>query len=625
MTTKTATASVLRTSTTFPEVDKLEEEILKSTAARWVEFARKTGQTVQFISDPGVGKTSFIRDYCANHLGLNVLSLHLPTLDLDRLSVALPSKSEGNETVLDTAVMTPLLEADVVLLDESRRAKESVRNSIMEMVQNKTIGGIPLKEGVTFILANNWSKESGVMTGGRDLAQESRFKTIELKAKDLPWQVALGATFADVDMSELFRLYTSMESRYPGSSKYVSPRTLEHIVWNILNDLPGEYGLPMLAGPREWIMSEKKGQEPENVTDEIMQSFCHALGKPFHKSSPKYAREALRKVIDQGKSIILQGAPGIGKTEYVKQVTREAGIPTLYWSMQNVNPDEHCVPFPTKDGRLELMLSKSVKPLDGEPYVFIEDEIWRAKPAVQNMLLEINQGSTLGGQPIPVHGVVAMTNPRIINGQRQSVNKPDRAMADRFFVSVDLTEADIPANEYLLNKYGADIAGPFLEWHKEDIDDLGRTYVNKRVLEGMMKIYEHFQDPNELVHGLPYINDEHVAVPLHDLKKRLNNNTPARLSYVLEHKDELQERMAKKSPDGGAEDQEAHVLVYTAITNAERSQLEEPAAFDALADLIGEMDRAHKTAIIRGDKEKLEIYGKLIREATRKQKQAATK
>ena len=101
-------------------------------------------------------------------MGLNVLSLHLPTLDLDRLSVALPSKSEGNETVLDTAVMTPLLEADVVLLDESRRAKESVRNSIMEMVQNKTIGGVPLKEGVTFILANNWSNESGVMTGGRD-------------------------------------------------------------------------------------------------------------------------------------------------------------------------------------------------------------------------------------------------------------------------------------------------------------------------------------------------------------------------------------------------------------------------------------------------------------------------
>ena len=56
MTTKTATASVLRTSTTFPEVDKLEVEILKSTAARWVEFARKTGQTVQFISDPGVGR-----------------------------------------------------------------------------------------------------------------------------------------------------------------------------------------------------------------------------------------------------------------------------------------------------------------------------------------------------------------------------------------------------------------------------------------------------------------------------------------------------------------------------------------------------------------------------------------
>lgn len=600
-------ASMLRPSATFKDVDEMEVEILKSAVARWVTYTWETKDTVQFISDPGVGKTSFVTDYCRNHLGLNVLTLHLPTVDPDRLSVAMPEKADDGSTVLSPSVMDQLLEADVVLLDESRRARESVRNSMMEMVQNKTIGGTPLKEGVAFIVCNNWANESGVMSSGKDFAQESRFKTVELKARDLPWQVALGAAFEDVDLREVFRVYNTLESRYPGATKYLAPRTLEHVIWNIVNDLPGEYGLPLMAGPREWIMSGH-----ENVTDEIMQSFCAALGRTFHKSSPTMARKALHLAINQHKTIMLQGLPGIGKTAYVQQVTDESGIPTNYWSMQNINPDEHVVPFPGANSRLELMLSKVVKPTNGEPYNLIMDEYYRAKPAVLNMALEMTQSRTLGGQPIPVQSVIAMTNPRMINGQRQAVNKPDRAMADRFFISIDLTENDIPANEYLLNKYG-EIAEPFLEWYKEDLDDLGRLLVNKRVLEGMMKIYEFFQDSDELIHGLPYMNDEHVSVSLSDLKTRLRKGQPARLRYVLENKDQFLERLADKSMDGGNNDQEAHVTVYTAMNNAEVSELEK--ASDDLAELVAHMDRTHRVSLVRHAGERQQIMGAILRKA----------
>lgn len=610
-------ASMLKPSATFPNVDELEVEILKTKVARWGTFAWETKLTTQFISEPGVGKTSFVKDYFKHHLGLNVLSLHLPTVDPDRLSVAMPEQTEDGGTVLSPSVMSQLLEADVILLDESRRAKESVRNSMMEMVQNKTIGGTPLKDGVTFIVCNNWSNESGVMSSGRDLAQESRFKTIELKARDLPWQVALGSTFPDIDLKELFKVYNTLDTRFPGASKYVSPRTLEHIIWNIINDLPGEFGLPLMAGPREWIMSEKKGQEPQNVTDEVMQTFCAALGRSFHKSSPQAARRALKLSIEQGKTIMLQGAPGIGKTEYVKQETRETGINTQYWSLQNINPDEHVVPFPGDNSRLDLMLSKVIKPLDGKEYILIADEYYRAKPAVLNMMLEVTQGATLGGQDIPVKTVIAMTNPRMINGQRQSVNKPDRAQADRFFVSIDLTENDIPANEYLLNKY-QDVAEPFLEWYKEDLDDLGRTLVNKRVLEGMMQIYEFFQDSDELQHGLPYINDEHVAVSLTDLKTRLKKGQPARLRYVLEKKDEFAERLADRAPDGGNGDQEAHITVYTAMNNAEASELEK--AKDDLAELVAHMDRTHRVALVRNKGDRQSIMSKILVQASKSKK-----
>lgn len=608
-------ASMLRPSATFPDVDELEVEILKTKVARWCTFAYETKNTVQFLSDPGVGKTSFVRDYSGNHMGLNVLSLHLPTLDLDRLSVAMPEKTDDGSTVLAPSVMSQLLEADVILLDESRRAKPTVRNSMMEMVQNKTIGGVPLKEGVAFIVCNNWSNESGVMTSGTDLAQESRFKTVELKARDLPWQVALGATFAETDLTEAFKVYNTMESRYPGSTAYVSPRTLEHILWNILNDLPGEYGLPLMAGPREWIMSGKKNEEKANVTDEVIQLLCSAVNRPFQKASPAAARKALTKVLEQGKTAILQGLPGIGKTEWVKQQTADTGVPTRYWSLQNINPDEHVVPFPTLDSRLELMLSKDIKPLDGKGYNLIADEYYRAKPAVLNMMLEVTQGKTLGGQDIPLNALVAMTNPRMINGQRQNVNKPDRAQADRFFVSVDLTENDVPANEYLLNKYG-ELAEPFLEWYKEDLDDMGRTLVNKRVLEGMMKIFDFFQDSDELIHGLPYMDDEHVPVSLSDLKTRLKKGQPARLKYVLEKKDEFLERLAERAADGGNADQDAHITVYTAMNNAEASQLED--AQDDLADLVALMDRTHKVALVRNKGERQSIMSKILVQARKR-------
>src|SRR5699024_11323163 len=68
-----------------------------------------------------------------NHLGLNVLTLHLPTLDLDRLSVAMPETAEDGTKVLAPAVMAQLLDADVVLLDESRRAKERSEEHTSEL------------------------------------------------------------------------------------------------------------------------------------------------------------------------------------------------------------------------------------------------------------------------------------------------------------------------------------------------------------------------------------------------------------------------------------------------------------------------------------------------------------
>lgn len=613
MTTTTAEKkqNLLVPSATYPEVEAIEEALLRSDAVRWMDFAIKTKHPVQFISDPGNGKTSFVKGYAAAK-GLKVWHAHCPTLDMDQLSVPIPQDTaDGSDKVLQPSVLNDVLEADLILLDETRRAKDSVRNAVMEMLQEKSIGGVPLKEGVSFIVANNWASESGVMSAGVDLAQESRYITIELKDRDLPWQVALGATFADTDLTDVFDTYNTLERDFPGVSKYLSPRTLEHILWNILNDLPGELGLPLMAGPREWLRNDAG----DNVTDEVMARFAAAVGKPFRKSQPGVAREAILKAIDAGVNVMVQGDPGIGKTSWITSVLREKNINSLYWSLQNVSPDEHVVPFPGKNNRLDFMLSQVVKPLDGAEYVLVGDEFYRAKPAVLNMMLEMTQGATLGGQDIPLRSVVAMTNPREVNGMKMKVNKPDRAMADRFFVSVDVTEGDIPANEYLMEKYG-DIASPFIEWWKEDIDNAGRTLITKRTLEKMIMVFQEFSDPDELEKVKPYMKDEYVPVPLHDLKLRLSKRPVARLKAILEKKDEYVERLAAKAADGGAADQQAHIQVYQAISRAENSEVEK--AHDDLVELVAYMDSAHKTSLLRNlSKDQQKTRSKLVIAAKR--------
>lgn len=615
-TTETTSNGMLRTSTTFPTVDGLEKKMLQSKIAMWCDFALEAGEPVHFISNPGIGKTSFTRDYFAGK-GLNVLSLHLPTTDPDVLSVALPQDGPNGTKVLEPVVLRQLREADVIICDETRRAKESVRNNLMEMIQNKSLGGQALKEGVTFVLLNNWSNESGVSSSGVDLAQESRYITIELRDKDVPWQIALASAFDGTDMTEAFKVYNNLERDFPGISSLMSPRTFEHVMWNILNDLPGELGLPLLAGPRAWLINK----DGDNVTDLVMQKLAAAVNKPFIKTTPEIARKALVRGVQHGKNVMLQGNPGIGKTEYVKQIVREEEINDLYWSMQNVTPDEHVVPFPSGDD-LELMLSKVVQPLDGEPYVLIADEYYRAKAPVLNMMLEVTQGGTLGGQKVPVQAVIAMTNPRMIAGQRQSVGKPDRAMADRFFINVDLKDDDVPANEFLLNKYG-DIASPFVEWWKEDLDDLGRLYTPKRVLEKMIKVFQGLGGDTDLLdYVLPYLKEEYVPVPLHDLKLRLSNRPVARLKAVIEDKDTYIERMNLKTPEGTNADQEAHITVSRAIQLAEVSQLSEKETFDDLVELIAPLDRSHRTALVKGQSgPRLKACSNLVRAAGKLAKQ----
>lgn len=610
--------NLLQTSRTFPKIEEIEKTLIGSKIITMCEYALETGEPVQFISDPGVGKTSFCTSYFRNK-GLNVLLLHMPTIDIDRLSVSIPVDVKDEATghvskVLSPIMMEQLKNADVVIFDEPRRAKPVVRNAMMEILQEKSHGGVPLKEGVIFILCNNNASEGGVNTSGTDLAQESRYITVELKPADLPWQAALAATYKDADLSKVFKRYSELEYTYPGSTKFLSPRTLDHVLWNILNDLPGVYGLPLMAGPREKIMASIKGAKaPKDVTDEIIKGFCSDLGVPFRTPAPGDALRAIQVSTRLGKNIIIQGPPGVGKTSYVVAELQRLGIKNHYWSMQNVNPDEHIVPFP-RDGKLDLMISSVLKPLDGSEYTLIADEYYRAKPSVLNMMLEVTQGATLGGQAIPIRNVIAMTNPRIVAGERQEVGKPDRAQADRFYCSVMVTEEDIPANDYLVKKYG-EVAEIFLAWWKNDLEEAERTKITKRTLEKMIRLWTIFRDMEHVALARPYMQDRYVPVSLVELKRRLKSEDKLTFASVDADKEKYYSDLILRDANGQTTNPDVHLKVNQILNDAEMTTLEKYE--ETAVELLARLDHVYRPGFLKSvpDKKLLNFRSAIIRKA----------
>ena len=586
---------LLQESATFSDkkaLKGLQERFSKSLAVRYLAYARAAKDPLRFISKPGVGKSSLVTQYYRSQ-GLKVVLLHLPTYDPDRSVVAVPVTLDDGSRILDQVIWSDLIEADVVILDELSRAKPATSNMVMEMVQEKTLGGHAMKEGVTFVALDNHQGMSGVVSS-QDLAQASRWTTVELDRRDTPWQLALAQVFKDTDLSKVFDLYNNLEAKYPGVLDYLEPRTLEHVIWNVLQGHPAIWGIPLMAGPRAGLMSADRGKDNlRDVTEEVLRQICAALGRPYLANVPDAASKAIRAALTHGKTLMLQGEPGIGKTAFVEHQVAQSGMRHVYWNLPNIRPDRHVIPFPEGEDRLSLWISEQLNPRDKQPYVMIADEYWRAKPSTSNIMLEVTQGGTIGGMKVPLHTVIAMTNPRETAGVRQNVGRPDRAMADRFFMSVDLTPEDIPANDWMIEKYG-DVAMPFLEWYKEDLDDTARVYISKRVIERMIKSFSFFEDLDHLDNARPMLGNKHVPVGLHDLKTRLRNRPVARLSRVVANEDEYIARLAERAV-GGAADQAAHIEVAEALAKAEITELKKHR--EALVRIMAHLDNQHLTSL----------------------------
>ncbi|MGW5353517.1 AAA family ATPase [Streptomyces sp. NPDC004031] len=532
------------------------------------------GQTGQVFGEHGIGKTATFFSHIAEAYPQAAL-VFVPAANLtpDDLLVNAPVRDpETGELVLRQLVMSQLKPGRpfVLLIDDSLQAGETIQSQLMQVACNWTLGEYDLRAlgCVGVFLTDN---ESLAETAARrsDLAILDRMVTVRITANDTAWRVKLAQKYRDWDLTGVFAVWASLS---PALREALSPRTVDHVLANAREGFPLRWGLPLVNGERLRLTEpQPDGRPGPDRTAEVLDRLAAALGVPNPATVSDPVRKVLRAALRNRWSVLLQGPPGCGKTELVRQTVRDelGGREALYFSLPVTNVEDLCAPVPTADGSLDNLLARGFT--GPEPKVIVWDEYNRPKDkAAFAKLMEITQEWSLAGRPIPgLRAQIALQNPPYHLGRKLQVARNNIAQATRFTASLTVEPQDIPANEWLIAKYGA-VAETVLEWWKHDIDEEGRAWITKRTMERLVKLHQRGL-PLEM--GTVYLGDgEYAPVPLTALAERLSNRPVTGLRELAADVGRWEERLrraAEGSSEGGADSD----VVHQVIANAELSQL----------------------------------------------------
>ncbi|MFG2212984.1 AAA family ATPase [Streptomyces sp. NPDC048638] len=532
------------------------------------------GQTGQIFGEHGIGKTSTFFSHLPRAYPDAEL-VHVPAANLtpDDLLANVPVRDAATgELVLRQLVMSQLRPGKpfVLLIDDSLQAGATVQSQLMQIACNWTLGEYDLRAlgCIGVFLTDN---ESLAETAARrsDLAVLDRMVTIRITANDTAWRHELAAKYPEWDLREVFTLWASLA---PALRELLSPRTLDHVLANAREGFPLRWGLPLVNGERLRLREQRSDGRPgKDRTDEVLDRIAAAVGAANPVTIPDPVRSVVRAALRNRWSVLLQGPPGCGKTELVRETVREGlqGREPLYFSLPVTNVEDLCAPIPTVDGSLDNLLAGAF--LGPEPKAIVWDEYNRPKDKTAfAKLMEITQEWSLAGRRIEnLRAQIAVQNPPYHLGRKLLVARNNIAQATRFTASLTVEPGDIPANEWLIAKYGA-VAETVLEWWKHDIDEDGRAWITKRTIERMIKLHQRGL-PLEM--AMVYLGDgEYAPVSLTALIDRLSERPVTGLREVAEDIDAWEERLRKAAAETseGTNDSD---LVHQVLANAELSQL----------------------------------------------------
>ncbi|MFD0539812.1 AAA family ATPase [Actinomadura luteofluorescens] len=538
--------------------------------ARFIDTMIELGITGQVFGEHGIGKTSTFFHHVRRREGTALVYVPAANLTPDDLLVNAPVRQDG-ELVLRQLIMGQLKPGKpfVLLIDDSLQAGATIQSQLMQIACNWTLGEHDLRAlgcvGV-FLTDNETLTETAALR--TDPAVLDRMATLRVTAADTAWRAALSRRFRGVDLTGVFRVWASLPAEL---RRLLSPRTLEHVLDCALAGFPLAWGLPLVDGRRlPLAASDKKrgaDQAPEilgRIAAELRRAGAD-VPNPAHV--PDAVRRVVRAAIERRWAVLVQGPPGCGKTEVVKEVVRdELGAEPLYFSLPVTNVEDLCAPVPALDGTLDNLLSGPF--LEPGDKAIVWDEYNRPKDkATFARLMEVTQEWSLAGRRIKdLRAQIALQNPPYYLGRKLLVSRNTIAQASRFTVSLEIEPDDIPANEWLISRYGG-VAETVLEWWKNDIDDEGRQWMTKRTLERLIRLHG---TGLPLDVGKMYLGDgDYAPVSLTALEARLARREVTGLRELAADLDVWVERLRAAGDEGS----DATDIVHRVLANAELSQL----------------------------------------------------
>lgn len=146
------------------------------------------------------------------------------------------------------------------------------------------------------------------------------------------------------------------------------------------------------------------------------------------------AKEAMRKLVPTGRSTLLMGSPGIGKTDVLRQVARELSMGCKITEASSLDPtDTRGIPYvvdgESRYGRPSLLPDPEK---DGETGLLGIDELASCMPAVQVSLYPLFLERRLGDYPLPKGWIPVATGN--YTSDSSVAHNLSAALTDRVFI-----------------------------------------------------------------------------------------------------------------------------------------------------------------------------------------------